>query len=158
MCNRWLIIDTYECILEVSIGRSLMAWHYKKRSVCGAKKSHRQNEDPFALGIGGCRSLWANQICGVNSWTFFSVEPKNNNKKKITLCGANIQDGKEYLSPHFSSDKVIRLTPANDEQVTIIKELGQKVQVKCKLLFIIENIVYFIRFIHILHRRPEQQD
>ncbi|XDV46917.1 hypothetical protein PO909_016721 [Leuciscus waleckii] len=29
----------------------------------------------------------------------------------------------------FVGDKVIRLTPANDEQVTIIKELGQKVQV-----------------------------
>lgn len=153
MCNRWLIIDTYEGILEVSIGRSLMAWHYKKRSVWSKTNTHRQNEDRFALGIGGCRSLWANQICGVNSWTFFSVEPK-----KITLCWANIQDGKEYLFPHFSSDKVIRLTPANDEQVTIIKELGQKVQVKCKLLFIIENIVSFIWFIHMLHRRHEQQD
>ncbi|XP_077100263.1 carboxypeptidase B [Siphateles boraxobius] len=29
----------------------------------------------------------------------------------------------------FVGDKVIRLTPANDEQVTIIKELGQKVKV-----------------------------
>jgi len=51
----------------------------------------------------------------------------------ITLCGANIQYGKAYLSPHFSSDKVIRLTPANDEQVTTIMEMGQNVKVKCKL-------------------------